>query len=90
MAVIGGVITLWFGGLLEYYGDVDIREYRWKGPVAAVILGLVGVVAVASVRASALPGWVRALGYLLVAAVESALTFNTSAHYYEARCQDGA
>lgn len=88
VVALGGLGVLVFGELLEYYGDVDAQEYRWKGPVGAVIIVTVCIAAVAALRFSAFSVWVRALGYVAVVALGAVLSLQASASYYDARCDD--
>lgn len=77
-----------FGGLVEYYGDVDAQEYQWKGPGSAVAIFTVCLAAVAAVQFSPLPGWMRGSGYVAVVALGSFMSLNASLSYHDAQCQD--
>jgi len=85
---LGGLGALVFGRLLQYYGDVDAQEYRWKGPVSAVVIATVCVAAVSALQFSTIPGWLRGMGYFAVVALGSVLSITASASYYEVRCDD--
>jgi hypothetical protein len=85
---LSGLGVLVFGGLLSYYGDADVAEYRWKGPVAAILIVIVCVAIVVALQHPALGGRMRAIGYVGVVALGSYVAFSASATYYDERCDD--
>jgi hypothetical protein len=87
MAVAGlGVLN--FGGLLFYYGGSDAQEYRWRGPVAAVVILAVCITALVALQHPALRGWMRAIGYIALIPIGAGLSGAAAATYLDERCQD--
>lgn len=89
LAVAGaGLCVLLFGGLLSYYGDTHVEEYRWKGPVGAILIATVCVAAVVALQCLARTGRGRSVGYVALVLLASALAFQAAATYYGERCDD--